>query len=150
MWKITLFQPFWGISIRSKSIFCEIFNFLKRCNLRKVKKVKISENFDFFQVLAPKIDERGILSRKIAWNLKLDPPLSRIWHFSVSETIRAIIYLHFWLIYHFSKIEVRARMSILGPQLDLIDYFDLGGIYWFLGYISSPTGPFLNFWILRS
>ena len=65
-------------------------------------------------------------------------------------TIKVEIYWEFRLFPRFSKFEVRARKSILGYLLNVIGYFNLGGVGRLPGYILSLTGPFLNFWILRS
>ena len=68
----------------------------------------------------------------------------------VAATIMVKIYWDFRLFPRFSKFEVRARKSISGYLLNVIGYFNLGGVDRLPGYILSLVGPFLNFWILRS
>ena len=48
IWKVTPFGPFWSIFTESKSVFCEIFHFLKRSRFLKFKNANIFEIFWFF------------------------------------------------------------------------------------------------------
>ena len=56
----------------------------------------------------------------------------------VDGTIPVKIYWEFRLFPRFSKFEVPVRNSILGYLLNVIGYFNLGGVYRLQGYIFQP------------
>ena len=117
----------------------------------EIQKCQYFQKFWIFSTFLAFKSRKGIfLTGKFAFGLKLDPQQSRIWHFSFSKTIMVEIYWEFRLFPRFSKFEIRTRKSILGYLLNVIGYFNLGGVGRLPGYILSLIGPFLNFWILRS